>query len=104
MTQFPEELEVSVTTAHLNSGNRLNRNESPLALAFGDALRKLEIEFSGIKATEWNLIVYTGENFRAGHTARYYIDDDAAKLVLRHAAGRRVKPHVFTMKAIYRRS
>lgn len=101
MTQFPEELEVSVTTAHLNSGNRLNRNESPLALAACDALRELGIEFTGIRVTEWNLIIYTGK--RLHRAARYYIPDDAAKLVLRHAAGRRVKPGVFTLPAIYRR-
>jgi len=97
---FPEELDVTVTYPFLSSGSRTDYDASPLALAVHLALTHLKIPFTHLQVTENRIYVYLGL-LRRGHDACYYVSDDAWKLVARHREGRRVKPSVFTLEAIY---
>ena len=103
MTDFPQELEVTVTSAHLTHGKRDDYNESPLALALREQLTAMGVEYTQVTVTENRIYVYLGL-LRRGHDACYYVSDQAWKLVARHRAGRRVKPADLALKAIYIRT
>jgi hypothetical protein len=98
---FPQQLEVPVTRQHLNKGRRAGYQDSALTFAVRDVLVGLGLPFTDISATEHSIRIYSSHS--RSWDARYYVPDDAWKLVARHQAGRRVKPAVFTLEAVYRR-
>ena len=91
MTEWPQTVEVEVTAQDLADGDRRDYDKSPLAIAAKRALTQLELPamVSQLTVTENSAYVWTGIHQRF---IRYYVSDEAWKLVARHRAGLRVKP------------
>jgi hypothetical protein len=94
---YPEILDIEVSWHSLKGG----RTVSPLKNAIEKALDKAGSPYARVVVGTDSVWVYYSHP--DAHDARYYIPDDAWKFVARHAAGRRVKPGVFRLKAIYRK-
>jgi hypothetical protein len=91
MMRFPEHLHVSVTSRHIATAKK---RQSPLEIAVRDLLRyeKVIMDDSSIRVFRSSLV---------SHDARYWIPDDAWKHRERWRAGKKVKPAVFVLPAVY---
>lgn len=96
---LPGELDVTVMHLHIARGNRKDRDNGPLGLAITETLRALGVPVRKVRVREEDVVIYvTGWRH---HVARYWLDDDAWKIVHRFENGQVIKARTVTLSSIY---
>jgi len=98
---FPQRITVEVTAKHLSvpsSASILVRpvTEAVAAIAGLTEMPHYQVSVGPDSVTIWG-------SHRIAHDARYWISNDLWVLAARHRIGRRVKPGLFEITAVFRR-